>query len=261
MGSEQPRVGLALSGGAAWGLAHLGVLQALARAGISVEALAGTSVGSLVGALFAARPAVEDLLQVARSTSWRELVNLNASRLGLLGNEAFEGYLKKHLGERTFSRLELPLAVVACDLSSGDEVVFRQGAVAPAVRASCALPGLFNPVEVKGRLLVDGGLVRNLPVEPARELGCEVVVAVDLLGGSPFAWEAPRNAPQVLLQSALIMQRCNIEPEAARADVVVQPRLERLSLWDLEHPEPYLEAGREAMESQLPRLRELLNSI
>jgi NTE family protein len=182
--SSRPRVGLALSGGGARGLAHIGVLRVLEREGIPVDFLAGTSMGGLIAAAYAAGLDPDFLEQEAlRMASVRRLLalaDLSLPRRGLFEGQKVSEYLSARLGERTFAELRIPLALVAVDLNSGREVYLRQGRVADAVRATVALPGLLAPVERDGQLLVDGGLLENLPVHAVRQLGAAVVIAVDV---------------------------------------------------------------------------------
>ena len=251
------KLGLVLSGGLTWGLCHIGVLAVLAEAEIRVDMLAGTSVGSLVGALYAAGYSASQLEALARRTHWRDLIKLQAPRLGLVGTKGFTSYLERHLGEVTFAQLQVPLAVVTCDLNHGKEVVLNTGPVVPAVIASCALPGIFTPVDVNGQLLIDGGVVNNLPVGVAQKLGAEVVIAVDL-GAKPIKWGPPENIFQVIVQSIMIMQRTNVEQELPSADVVIQPQITELSFLDLENIDPYLASGRAAAQAALPEIKKLL---
>ena len=181
---RRPRLGLALSGGGARGLAHIGVLRVLEREGIPVDFLAGTSMGGVIAAGYAAGLSPDDLekeaLAVARTRRLLRLIDPALPNGGLIHGQRLLAYFEQHLGQRTFSDLRLPLALVAVDLNTRQEVVLREGPVALALRATTAVPGLLMPVEVNGWRLVDGGVLNNLPVDVAREIGAEAVIAVDI---------------------------------------------------------------------------------
>jgi len=183
-----PKVGLALSGGGARGLAHIGVLKVLEREGVPVDLLAGTSMGGVVAGAYAAGVSPAFMEQEAvRMASPRRLLSLADPALPLRG--LFQGqkvidYLKQYLGDCTFDSLERPLSLIAVDLETSEAVVLNQGCVTDAVRATIALPGLFKPVQRDGRLLVDGGILDNLPADVARQMGAEIVIAVDVIGNN-----------------------------------------------------------------------------
>ncbi len=179
-----PRIGLALSGGGARGLAHIGVLRALENAGIQVDCLAGASMGGIIAAGYATGMSPAELEQEAKTaTRLRRMLSLadpGAPHGGLLRGERLLSYFEHYLGKCTFADLRLPLALVAVDLNHHREVIFREGSVALALRATMAVPGLFAPIELDGQRLVDGGLLNNLPVDVTRQLGADVVIAVDV---------------------------------------------------------------------------------
>ena len=174
------RIGLALSGGGARGLAHVGVLQALSDADISIDCVAGCSAGSMLGALYCAGLPMERIQSYAPYISWRRIAGLAHSDQGILTFEKLERLMVMLLGDIKFRDLALPFAVVAMDALTGERLIIRQGRVATAVRASCSIPGIVTPVEVDGRLLSDGGVVDNLPVDGVRALEADFVIGVDV---------------------------------------------------------------------------------
>ncbi|MBW6474208.1 MAG: patatin-like phospholipase family protein [Anaerolineaceae bacterium] len=184
MAHNRPSVGLALSGGGASGLAHIGVLRVLEREGIPVDYLAGTSMGGVIAAGYAAGMSSDDLERESLAiTQKRHMVRLADPGMpngGLIRGERVLAFFKKEFGDKTFAELNLPLAVVAVDLNSHQEVVLREGTVAFALRATTSLPGLFKPVEINGMRLVDGGVLNNLPVDVVSQMGAEVIIAVDI---------------------------------------------------------------------------------
>jgi NTE family protein len=182
--SRQRRIGIALSGGAARGMAHVGVLSVLHEAGVPIEYVAGCSAGAILGALFCAGMSIEQIRVLSSYMSWRRLAKLVQSSQGFLRFDKLERWLIMLLGDLEFSELEVPFAVVTMDVQSGERVVLQEGRVAKAVRASCSIPGVVIPVGINGRLLADGGIVDNLPVDAARDLGAKFVIGVDVF--EPF---------------------------------------------------------------------------
>lgn len=246
------KVGLALGGGAARGLAHIGVLEALHEAGVKVACVAGTSAGSIVGALYAGGHKPKALRELALKTRWRDLTEVIIPKDGLLGTERLERLLDELLGGRSFAQLDVPFAAVATDLSTGAGVVLDSGCVARAVRASCAVPGIFPPVRHEGLILADGGLRNNVPVAVARELGANYVIAVELHSGVPVS--QPKNIFEVLIQTVAIIQWAGTEPQVRQADLVIQPDLQDHGLFSLDKPKEVMDIGYRAAMQALTRL-------
>ncbi|MDT7779506.1 MAG: hypothetical protein QOC99_2018, partial [Acidobacteriota bacterium] len=211
--SKRPRLGLALSGGAARGIAHIGVLKVFAEHGIQVDCVAGTSAGALVGGALASGMPLEEIEKIGRSLRWRDLGRVTLSRLGVQSSALMEDYIRARFPRTRFEELPIPFAAVATDLHTGMAVVMRdEGDVAFAIRASCAVPGWYVPVtDAEGRQLVDGGLVANLPTSVARALGAEVIVAVDVNSEGAKFLGSPASIIGVLLQSMVVVQRVAVE--------------------------------------------------
>ena len=208
---QRPTIGLALSGGAARGIAHIGVLRALSENNIPIDCIAGTSAGSIVGGAWAAGLSLERTEAIGRSLRWRDVGRVTMSRLGVQSNERLEQFLRAQLPVTRFEDLKIPFAAVATDLHSGKAVVMRDhGDVPFAIRASCAIPGWYVPVtDSRGRQLVDGGLVAVIPSSVARSLGADIVIAVDVNAeGATFLGPA-QSVVGILLQSMLVIQRTN----------------------------------------------------
>jgi NTE family protein len=253
------RIGLALGGGVAKGLAHIGVVRALLQLGVPIDCVAGTSSGSLVGALVAAAMSPTEIEAIAKATRWRDIVKPIIPRLGFLDAGRLEQLLNRILGDRRIEDLAMPFAAVATDIETGKVVILRQGPLARAVRASCSVPGFFTPVEIDGRLVVDGGVVNNVPVDVARSLGADLVIAVDLSGNidaTPFN----RHILGVMLRSYEIMLHEKRALEAKGADVLIRPRVERLGLVNLEATDAYIKAGYEAAMAQQGPLADLMEA-
>ncbi|MFQ5818127.1 MAG: patatin-like phospholipase family protein [Terriglobia bacterium] len=254
--TREPRLGLALGGGFARGLAHIGVLNVLEENGIRIHCLAGTSVGSIIAGAYASGATMEEMAAVARKVRWNDFARWTLSRMGLATNHRMEAFVKRAFRALHFEDLKIPLAVAATDLASAQGVIFTSGELALAVRASCAYPGLFLPVAYNGSWLVDGMLVAAVPTKAAKELGANVVVAVLLDNIEPGL--EPRNMLDVLSRSFSIAQRTAEPVWRAHADIVVEPDV-RAYRWDeFEHADELIAAGEKAMREALPRLRPLL---
>lgn len=256
--SSSKRIGLALSGGAALGAAHIGVLEVLEENGIRPYCVAGTSAGSAVGVVYCAGMSLERIKELAMDLEWGKLGRVVLPRRGFFDGSRLEEYLIELIGDLTFEELTIPFAATAADILRDELIILSEGRVAPAVRASCALPGVFTPVEYGGRLLVDGGVINNLPVSAVREMGAEYVIAVDL--SSPPA--ADRKFPTTLLEmwflSVATLIR-NTHREASLADLVIRPDVGEFSWIDLPNVPTFIGRGRQATEEMIPRILHDLN--
>lgn len=214
-------LGLALSGGAVLGAAHIGVLQALDERGLRVTHLAGTSMGALVGALYAHGLTGKQIEAIAEELRWPDLTGFYPSKLGFLSMDRLVGFLRRHLGEARMEETPVRLALVATDIGSGEKVVMTEGDLATAAAASACVPGIFIPVEREGRLLVDGGLMENLPTSPLREWGVSSILAVDVHMGRTF--HQPRTLPELLSNALDIALGSASRHTAGEADLVITP--------------------------------------
>ena len=250
-----PRIGLALGGGAARGFAHVGVIQVLEESGIRPVLVAGTSAGSLVAALYASGKTGTQLQQIAETMEEATFADwtLPIFSRGLLRGDALARYVHAQVGGRRIEDLPLPLGIVATDLNSGQGVLFQRGDAATAVRASSAVPAVFQPVRIAGREYVDGGLVSPVPVRYARQMGAELVIAVDI-SNVPDANPAG-DTLQILLQTFTIMGRSINSWELRDADVVVRPALSGVASADFNARRRSIQAGRLAMQQLLPQLK------
>jgi len=255
-----PRVGLALGGGFARGIAHIGVLQALLANRIPVHVVAGTSAGSLVGALYAAGCDPWEMERLAGQMNWRSLVRLRVRRDGLLDASGLERFLVDRVGDLSFSDLRLPFAALATDLLDGREVLLTRGRVAVAVRASCAFPGIFLPVRIGRHTLVDGGLTQPVPAAAARRMGADLVIGVELNQG-PTPARRPRNLLHIMMNSLALVQQPLIQQAASAADVVIRPDLREFSLIELDRVPELVARGRAAAEVEIPRIQAMLGEL
>jgi len=269
--NRQTRVGLALSGGGARGLAHIGVLKVLAREGIPVDLLAGTSIGGVIAAAYAAGMSPAEIESEALATTrWRNLAGLvdrSLPRRGMFSGNRLLAYFERHLGGRTFADLLTPLALVAVDLNTGQEVILQEGPVALAVRATVALPGLLAPVEVDGRRLADGGLLNNLPVDVVRQMGADIVIAVDVSARHGEVWRShSRWAPDAIVETvqvlgeSLSVMACAINEQKlrqARPEVLIRPAVPAgvNAVAGYNRADELIGVGERAAEAALPRIR------
>ncbi len=248
-----PRVGLALGGGAARGFAHIGVIQVLEEAGIQVDLVVGTSAGSVVAALYASGNGGVALSKLADGMDESTLTDWAFPGRGLIRGEALAKYIRDHVGGKSIEQMRIPLGIVATDLDTGAPILFRRGDPGVAVRASSAVPAMFQPVQIGKREYVDGGLVSPVPVRFAREMGADVVIAVDITA-LPDG-NATGDAMRVLLQTFSIMGRSINQFELRDADVVLTPLLGGVSSADFASRKRSIAAGREAATAALPALR------
>jgi NTE family protein len=254
-----PRVGLALGGGAARGFAHIGVIQVLEEAGIAVDSVVGTSAGSLVAALYASGHNGTQLQALALAMDESAITDWAFPGRGLLRGEALARYVREQTGARTIEQMRRPLGIVATDLDSGAPILFQRGDAGLAVRASSAVPAVFQPVKIGGREYVDGGLVSPVPVRFARQMGAELVIAVDI--SSPPEGAATGDALRMLLQTFAIMGRSINHFELRDADIVLRPALVGVGSADFSARSRAIQAGREAALAQLPAVRQRLVAL
>jgi len=253
-----PKLGLALGGGAARGFAHIGVLQVLEEEGIKPALVVGTSAGSVVASFYASGKSgqqlqwLADTMDESQFTDW---ANPFTGR-GMLRGEALGKYINSQLNGMKIEDMKMPLGIVATDLRTGDGVLFRRGDVATAVRASSAVPSVFEPVRIGGKDYVDGGLVSPVPVRYAKQMGADLVLAIDISSRPEDAKTS--DMLKVLLQTFSIMGKSISQLELAQADVVVRPTLPDIGSTEFSARKKSIEAGRAAMKQALPQLKALL---
>jgi NTE family protein len=250
-----PKIGLALGGGAARGFAHVGVIQVLEEAGIRPDFVAGTSAGSLVAAIYASGKNGAQLQRVAETMEEATIADwtLPLFSRGVLRGDALARYVNTQVSGRLIEDMPLSLGIVATDLNTGGDVVFQRGDTGTAVRASSAVPAVFQPVKISGHEYVDGGLVSPVPVRAARKMGAELIIAVDI--SSPPEGNLAGGTLEILLQTFSIMGKSINTFELRDADVVVRPALNGVSSSDFSARKRSIEAGRKAMQQMLPQLR------
>jgi len=250
-------IGLALGGGFARGFAHLGVLQVLEQNRIPVTHIAGTSVGSILGAAYASGAPLGRIIETCRTLRFRDIARWRVSRLGLASNHRLENLIERVFDSRHFEDLRIPLAVVATDLTSGEPVVFTQGNLVDAIRASCAFPGLFEPVQIGTRCLADGCLVAPVPTRAARDLGAAAVIGISV-GMQDGHRGAPTNIFQVVSRAVNAAQKHQLEIWERDADLVLRPDVQSLAWDDFDRADEAIAAGAAATLSALPRIEKML---
>ena len=255
-----PKFALVLGGGAARGFAHIGVIQVLEESGIKPNMVVGTSAGSVVAAIYASGKSGAQLQRVADSIDQSAITDWNISILkrGMMRGEALERFIRQQTGIKNIEQLPIPLGVVATDLQSGEGILFQKGDIGTAVHASSAVPSVFEPVKIAGKEYVDGGLVSPVPVRYARQMGADIVLAVDI--SSTPEGNKSDDMLKILLQTFTIMSKSINTFELAQADIVVKPSLAGVSSIEFANRQQNIDAGRAAMKLALPKLRALLSN-
>jgi NTE family protein len=252
-----PAIGVALGGGFARGIAHIGVLKVLEEEGIPVRVVTGTSVGALIGACYCSGLSIPEMQDVAHSVRFTTFARWTLSRFGFASNDRMVAFLTRTLKCKTFEDLRIPLGVTATDFNTGEGVVFHSGTIVDPVRASCAYPGMFLPVEIRGRYLIDGMLSHPVPTRPLLEMGADRVLAVHLKGtwatGGP-----PRHLFDVIGQSFAIAQDAMSSLWRGAADLVIEPDVAGFAYDDFKRADDLIRAGEVAMRKALPEVRKWL---
>ncbi len=257
---ERVRVALVLGSGGARGIAHVGVIEELVNAHIPIDLIVGCSAGSAIGALYASCPDLENL----KLTTWKigsnTLFNFDFwnCRYGIYQGENLKQTLQDHLSAKTFDELHIPLVVAAADLLTGELVSLGEGEIAPAIQASCSFPFLFTPCEINGRVLVDGGVINPVPAAIARDLGAEVIIAVDL--SEPLSQGIPNHCVDVFLRSADILFLWQNEICANQADIVIRPKTVGVGTFGDHLKVSLYEAGKKATREAIDAIKVLLEN-
>jgi NTE family protein len=254
---RMPAIGVALGGGFARGIAHIGVLKALEEEGIPVSIIAGTSVGAIMGAAYCSGLTIAELEEIAHQVRFTTFARWTLSRYGFASNDRMTAFLARTLKVQTFEELRIPLGVTATDFNTGKGTVFTSGPIIDPVRASCAYPGMFLPVEIRGSWLVDGMLSYPVPTVPLRAMGAQRVLGVHLKG----QWSkttAPRHYFDVIGQSFAIAQDMMSSVWKNAADIVIEPDVAGFDYDDFKRADELIHVGEVAMRRALPAVRQWL---
>lgn len=235
------KIGLALGGGAALGAAHIGVLRAFDELGLQISCISGNSIGAFAATLFAFGINWEQQLELSNDMKWLEVTNISISKYGLLSNKKIGQKVVNAIGDEDFKNARIPLAIVASNLNTGRKIILKEGKVAKAVMASTAIPGVFKPIEIDGKLLVDGGIVENVPVSPLQEMGAELTIGVNLNGKRKY--KKPENLFSVLINSYYTLIDNLSKVHTRKADLVIEPDLSAYSLIDTRNTKELIEQG------------------
>jgi NTE family protein len=235
--------GLALGGGAVLGAAHVGTLRAIDDFDIKIKYIAGTSIGAFVSAFFAFGKNWKEIKEIALELKWIDITGISLSQYGLLSNEKLGELIIEHIGDKNIEDADIPLAIIATDITSGEKIVLDKGSVADAVMASTCIPGIFKPVEINGKMLVDGGIVENVPINTARKMGTEFVIGVDL--NAKHTYEKPDNILDVMINSFHLLLQQSDKLQTEDADILIQPDLSRFNRSDMGQVEELMKKGYE----------------
>jgi len=238
---KKKKAGLALGGGAVLGAAHVGALKALEEKDITITHITGTSIGSLVASLFAFGKSADEIREIAGGLKWMKITDISITRFALLSNEKLGKVITEHIGDKKIEEADIPLGIIATDISSGKKVVLDKGPVARAVMASTCIPGVFEPVEIDGKLLVDGGIVENVPIQTVKDLGADYVIGVDL--NANYSNEKPANILDVLINSFHFTLMAAARLQTEEADLMIRPDLSAFNYTDTDQVKDLIEQG------------------
>lgn len=239
-------IGLALGGGAVLGAAHIGVLRALEELDYSIKWISGTSIGALIASLYVFEKGYEGVEEAVIDLSWKDVASISISKYALFSHKKMKRFLEETIGDVSFEDANIPFAVVATDIANGKKVILSKGKIAEAVLASTSIPGIFEPVEINKALLVDGGVVENVPVSPLKEVGADFVVGVDL--NAKYKYQRPSNIVGVLLNSFHLALSNIASQHVQQADIILEPDTSRFNLIDTKQTKDLIEEGyKEAM--------------
>lgn len=253
---KRKKIGLALGGGAAKGLAHIGVLKVLEENGIKPDFVSGTSIGAIVGSLYCSGYSAEQIEDIAKKTNWVKLFDPKISRKGLIKGDNIEKYLRELLEDKQFSELKIPLFIPAVDILKSQEIIFNKGDLVKAIRSSISIPGILRPIENNGNVLVDGGIIDNLPIDVLKDSGADIIIAVSLFKenkkGYVFSTALKENnmtlVPNMLtslLNSLTIVEREMTKNilDNSKADILIMPDLKKINFQDFYKADEIIKIG------------------
>ena len=271
MSSAEPsrkKIGLALSGGAARGLAHIGVLEVLHKEGIPIDMIAGTSAGAVAGAVYASNRDIARMKKEVLEVNWMKiapLIDLSLFKGGLIKGTKIKGLLASYVGGNIkFSDLKIPFACVASDIETGEEIIIDSGSVPEALRASISVPGIFAVVKHEGRYLVDGGLTTPVPVSVAKKMGADFIIAVNVTPDVSNRVQKIRKEPSifhVLMQSIYITTYAMAQHNLEDADIVIEPDIAHLGAGDFQKAKELIRRGGQATQNAIPEIKKRLENL
>jgi len=254
---RKKKVGLALSGGGARGLAHIGVLKVLHDHRIPVDFVAGTSVGSLIGSLYAGGVNITTLMEISSKVKWKHFFRIVLSKTGLVSSEEIEKFVISLIGKKTFPEMEIPFSAIAVDISTGEKIVMNKGEVYKAVRASCSFPWMYIPVKTEHRLLADGVLEENLPSQTVRNMGADFVIGVDVIPRIKKI-DCFNNVLEIFDRALDIFILNQNKDPRKNCDVLITPIKEKITSLELDRAQYLVELGEEAARQAMPKIKSAL---
>jgi NTE family protein len=250
---EKVKVGLALGAGFFRGLAHIGVLQVLKENDVDIDLIAGTSMGSVIGSIYSTGMSIDMLEKLVYSCSERMFYDVRRSKKGFIKGDKIVSFMKTLTGDKSFDQTDIPFAAVACDIETGEKLVISQGKIYEAVRASISVPGIFVPYEMDGRVLVDGGVLERVPSGVVRDMGADLVIAVDV-GAREGRYEV-KSTMDIMLRTIELMQFSTVAL-GAPPDVLIAPKVRHIDIMTMNDSEECIELGREAARQAIPLIKE-----
>jgi len=250
-------MGLSLSGGATRGLAHIGVLQALEDNKIRPDYISGTSIGSFFAALYAFSIPLKDIRRVGKGMTPIKISKLKLSKYALFSNEELGRLIQDKIGKAKIEDSPIPLAIMTVDIGTGEKVVLRKGEVAPAVMASNAVPGIYRPIFIDGRMLVDGGIAEDVPISPLKPMGADVVVAVNL--SAERRYSTPNDIIDIILNAIDIAIDENTKVQVRQADVLIEPQLSHFPRMEVKKVDELIAEGYRSTKASIVKIKRLLN--
>ncbi|MBS4189107.1 patatin-like phospholipase family protein [Bacillus sp. FJAT-49705] len=254
---QRPRIGLALGSGGARGFAHLGVIKILKEEGIPIDLIAGSSMGAMVGCFYGAGLNIDRLYKLSKAFKRKYYLDFTIPKMGFIAGKRVKELIRVFTHGKTLEQLELPVSVVATDLMTGEKVVFTKGLIADAVRASISIPGIFVPEKLNGRLLVDGGVVDRVPVSVVKEMGADIIIAIDV-SHVKINTEIT-TIYDVIMQSLDIMQMELVSHREIESDIMIRPRVEMYSSRAFTNIEDIIRIGEEETRKHIEKIKELMN--
>ncbi|NLB89140.1 MAG: patatin family protein [Syntrophomonadaceae bacterium] len=256
--ADRPKVALVLGAGSARGLAHIGVLQVFEENNIPFDLIVGSSMGAMVGGIYACGTNLKMLDRMIESLNPNTFFDVHIPRLGFVAGKKISAFLQLMTKKKEFNELIVPLSVLATDLISSNKVVIEEGPVAEAIRASISIPGVFNPVKKDGMVLVDGAVTDRLPISVAQEKGADIIIAVDVTFGEGKR-VVIKNTLDVIMTSLDIMQKQHFDIVSSNADILIQPKVGGFSSRDFDCSRELIDLGRQAAEDKLEAIAKVLN--
>ncbi len=251
--NKKLKIGLALSGGGALGIAHVGALKALQENKIKIDCIAGTSAGAVVAACWAFGVSLDEMIEISKKLNWLKISKFGYSKLGLNSNKPVGKIIQDYIGDKDIQDAQIPLAIVATDIDTGEKVTFRSGNLAQAVMASACIPVFFAPVEIGKQNLLDGMLVENLPFSPLKKMGAELEIGVDL--AAKMAHRKTDNVLDVVNNAYSIVAKQQVAALRGSGRIIIQPHLEKSTLFDFKNPDELIAAGFEATNLAIAEIK------